>query len=354
MNNPLQIVVTFGVSFIFVLSIFLFVFILLRRLIVQRQEAQFQIRYLQIEQDVLRAISAKDEGPALDVARKYASQRKVLTQVLIDFLELISGRGQAVLKTIFEESLKERCLRDLHSPFVARRLQATRLAGLFSTAPEKALLVDLLKDKPIIRLAAVNAMVQFPDPESLALVFQAFEQESCPNVHTYTNIIFGAGEKIEPFVKDYLGRSPSVEKLTLLIELAGAVPLPSLYAEVASYAGHPEKEVRIKVAKALGKFLIPDSYDILEKMAGDEEWEVQAQALKALGNLKNPAALVLLTRGLYSPAWHVRYNAREGLLNLGPLGIQRLEEVSKQQTDRFAADMAAMALEDFASSRVSP
>lgn len=354
MNNPLQIVITYGLLFIFSLSIFLFVFIILRRLVVQRQEALFQTRYLQIEQDVLRAISAKDSGPAIDVARKYASQPKVLTQVLIDFLELISGRGQLVLKAIFERALKERCLKDLHSPFMARRLQATRLAGLFSAPPEKALLVDLLKDKPIIRLAAVNAMIQFPDPESLALVFQAFEQESCPNIHTYTNIIFGAGEKIEPFVKDYLGRSPSVEKLTLLVELAGAVPLPSLYPEVAGFADHPEKEVRIKVAKALGKFLIPDSYDTLERMAGDREWEVQAQALKALGNLKNPAALVLLTRGLYSPVWHVRYNAREGLLNLGPLGIRRLEEVSKQKADRFASDMAIMALEDFAYSQVSP
>ncbi|MEN6311779.1 MAG: HEAT repeat domain-containing protein, partial [Acidobacteriota bacterium] len=125
-----------------------------------------------------------------------------------------------------------------------------------------------------------------------------------------------------------------------------AIPLPSLYPEVAGFAAHPEKEVRIKVAKALGKFLIPDSYDILERLAGDREWEVQAQALRALGCLKNPGALVLLTRGLFSPVWHVRYNAREGLLNLGPLGIRRLEEVARQKSDRFASDMASMALED--------
>jgi hypothetical protein len=352
MNSPLPIIVSRSLIFILLFSISLFFFIILRRMIVQRREALFQTRYLQIEMDVLRAMSTGEMGPAIEVALKYRSQPKVLTQVLIDFLEMISGRGEEILKAIFEQVLKERCLKDLHSRFVARRLQATRLAGLFSTPPEKALLIDLLKDKPIIRLAAVNAMVQSPDRESLALVFQAFEQESCPRVHTYTNIIFGAGEKVEPLVKEYLKKPLPVEKLSLLVELAGAVPLPSLYPEVAGYAGHPEKEVRIKVAKALSKFMVPDSYEILEKMAGDKEWEVQAQALKALGYLKNPGALVLLTRGLFSPVWHVRYNAREGLLNLGPLGIRRLKEVSRQKTDRFASDMAIMALEDFSYSRV--
>lgn len=352
MNSLLTLVVSRTLVFVLLFSIALFAFIISRRLVIRRRDALFESRYLRIEQDVLRAISAGEDRAAIEVAERYRGQRKVLTQVLIDFLEMISGRGQEVLKVVFDHALRERSLKDLRSPFVARRLQATRLAGLLSTPPEKALLVDLLKDKPIIRLAAVNTLVQFPDRESLALVFQAFEQESCPNIHIYTNIIYGAGERIEPFVKACLAKSPPFEKLSLLIELAGTIPLPSLYPEVAARAGHPDKEVRIKVAKALSKFLIPESYEVLERMAGDREWEVQAQALKGLGKLKNPGALVILTRGLYSPVWHVRNNAREGLINLGSLGIRRLQEISRQKEDRFASDMAAMGLEDFSYSRV--
>lgn len=352
MNSLLTLVVSRTLVFVLLFSIALFAFIISRRLVIRRRDDLFESRYLRIEQDVLRAISAGEDRAAIEVAERYRGQRKVLTQVLIDFLEMISGRGQEVLKVVFDHALRERSLKDLRSPFVARRLQATRLAGLLSTPPEKALLVDLLKDKPIIRLAAVNTLVQFPDRESLALVFQAFEQESCPNIHIYTNIIYGAGERIEPFVKACLAKSPPFEKLSLLIELAGTIPLPSLYPEVAARAGHPDKEVRIKVAKALSKFLIPESYEVLERMAGDREWEVQAQALKGLGKLKNPGALVILTRGLYSPVWHVRNNAREGLINLGSLGIRRLQEISRQKEDRFASDMAAMGLEDFSYSRV--
>jgi hypothetical protein len=352
MYDTLPALVSHSLLFTFAFSLLLLVFIILRRLVVTRREAHFQARYLRIEQAVLQAISAKDAGPAVEVARKYASQRKVLTQVLIDFLEIISGRGQEILKVIFEHGLKERCLKDLRSRLVVRRLRATRLVGLFSVLPDKALLLDLLRDKPIIRLAAVNAMVRFPDRESLALVFQAFEQESCPSIHTYANIIFGAGERVEPFIKACLTKNVPSEKLSLLIELAGSIPLPSLYPEVVRHAAHPEKEVRIKVVKALGKFLVPESFEILENMAGDPEWEVQAQVLRALGNLKNAGALVILTRGLFSPSWYVRYNAREGLLNLGALGIRRLEEISSQEVDRFAADMATMALEEISYSGV--
>ncbi len=352
MNDALLVAVSRSLAFILLFLVALFSFIILHRLISEHRQALFQARYLRIERDILQVISTGATGPAIEAALKYTSQPKVLTQVLIDFLEIISGEGRETLKVIFEQALKERCLKDLHSRFVVRRLQATRLAGLFSAPPEKALLFDLLKDKPIIRLAAVHALVQSPDPESLALVFQAFEQESCLRIHTYTNIIFGAGEKVEFLVKEYLKKPLPVEKLSLLIELAGVIPLPSLYPDLREYADHPEKEVRIKVAKALGRFMIPDSYEILEKMAGDREWEVQAQALKALGSLRNPSALVLLTRGLFSPVWHVRYNARQGLLDLGSQGVRRLEEISRQDVDRFASDMATMALEELSFSQV--
>jgi hypothetical protein len=346
MPDLLQRVVEYSLLFMLLFSIALFSFIVVRRLVLRRREAVFEARYLRIEQDLLQAISVGSDTAAREVAIRHRGEGKVLTHVLIDFLDMIGGRGREVLKAVFDWSVRERCLRDLRSPFVPRRLQATRLAGFLSAAPEKARLVKLLKDKPVIRLAAVNTLVQFPDRESLALVFRAFEEEDSPAVHTYINIIYGAGDRVEPYVQAALRKGLPVEKTCLLLELAAAVPLPSLYPEVAAFAGHPAKEVRIKVAKALGRFLIPDSFAILEDLAGDEAWEVQAQALKGLGNLKDTGALVILTRGLYSPVWYVRVNAREALVGLGPLGIARLEEIARQKDDRFAADMAVMALED--------
>jgi hypothetical protein len=351
MNIFLRIVVTYSLLFCLLFCICLLTFIVLRRIIIQYQEAMFKTRYLQAEQEILMAISLGKPELAIQVAQKYKSQVKALTQVLVNFMETISGNGREILKIIFDHALKERLLKDLHSHLVIRRLRATRLLGLFAVSSETATFLELLHDKPLVKLAAVNALAHVPDQDTLSLVFQVFEKDSCPNIYTYTSIIFGIGNKIEPLIKNYLKKSLSVEKMSLLIELAGKIPLGSLYPELLDLASHHEKEIRIKVAKAFGKLLIPDSYETLLKLARDNAWEVQAQAIKSLGNLKNPEALEILTEALFSPFWYVRYNAREGLLKLGPQGIRRLEEVSQQKIDRFASDMAEMALDDLRYSR---
>jgi hypothetical protein len=352
-DDILSVLVTYIFIFLALLSASLFLFILARRLVVQRREALFQVRYLRVEQDVLQAVSSGDIAQAVQTALAHRARPDVLTQVLVNFTEMISGRGREILKTIFDHALKRRFLKDLRSRLVARRLRATRLIGLFAASAERALLVDLLRDKPIVRLAAANALARVPDKESLALVFEAFEKDSGPDIHAYTNIIFGAGERIEPLVRDSLSKVQSAEKLSLLLELVGAIPLRSLSSVLPGYARHPEKEVRIKVAKALASLRSPDSYGTLLELAADKEWEVQAQALRGLGKLKDPAALEVLSKGLFSPAWHVRWNAREGLLDLGPEGVRRLEEVAGQTADRFAADMASMALESLRDTQVN-
>ena len=153
-------------------------------------------------------------------------------------------------------------------------------------------------------------------------------------------------DKIEQYVKIYLKKSLSLEKLGMLIELVGAIPLRSLYKNIIPFAQHPEKEVRTKVARALGKMLIPASYDILAQLSQDNAWIVRAQAVKSLGNLQDIRALDILTDALFSPFWHVRYNAGHSLASLGLPGIKRLRAVSKQKEDQYATDMAVMVMDE--------
>jgi hypothetical protein len=56
--------------------------------------------------------------------------------------------------------------------------------------------------------------------------------------------------------------------------------------------------------------------------------------------------LDLLSQAFFSKNWYVRFNARSGLMNLGPAGVKRLEEIAQQTRDAYAAAMAAMALHD--------
>jgi HEAT repeat protein len=165
-------------------------------------------------------------------------------------------------------------------------------------------------------------------------------------VTSYFNVMFGIGNRIELLVKLYLKKPLPPEKLALLIELVGAIPLRSLYEDITVFADHPDKEVRIRVARALGKLLIPDSVNILVALASDEAWEVKAQALTSLGKLGNRATLDILAKSLFSPYWYVRYNAGYGLANMGEEGINRLKDIAVQKQDRYASDMSHMVLGD--------
>lgn len=344
--NISLIIVTYSLVFLLSFSIAIFFYLILRRIIVQHQEAMFRERYQKIENDILIIIAAQHQNQAFEIAKKYKSFPNVLTRVLFDYIEQIEGQARDQLKKIFDYALKEKCLQDIYSKRLIKRLKATHLFVIFSGPSEAPHILNLLNDKPIVKLVAINALSRIPTSQTISYIFQAFEKDSISNARTYINILYGLGDKIEPLIKKYLKKSLSTEKLMLLIELAGTIPLRSLCLDITAFADHPEKEIRIKVARALGQMRIPTSLDILIKLSDDQAWEVSAQAMKSLGKLGDLKAKDILSKGMFSPFWHIRFNAGHGLANLGDPGIKHLQKVKKQKKDAYASDMANMVLDE--------
>ncbi len=344
--NISLIIVTYSLLFLVSFSLLLFLYLIVRRIVVQQQEKRFQELYTKIENDILKILTFPEQNIAEDVAKKYKSHPHALTRVLINYIEQIEGLSKEQLQKVFNLALKEKCLKDIHSKRQIKRLKATHLFVIFSDPSEKEHIVKLLNDKPIVKLVAINALSRIPTSETLEYIFQSFVNDSIANARAYINIMFGLGEKIKSHVQKYLRESLSIEKLGLLIELVGAVPLRSLYQDILPFAGHPNKEIRIKVARALGKMRIPATLEILTRLTEDKAWEVNAQALKSLGKLGDAAAAEVLTKALFSPFWHVRFNAGHGLASLGSSGIKQLKKIQRQKKDRYAADMATMVLDE--------
>jgi HEAT repeats len=344
--SPSLVLTAHGLLFLFLFSLCLFGFIVVRRLVLEQRQARFGRLYAIIEKDVLEAISRLNADFSLAVARKHKAHPDVLTQVLLDFGDILVGEGRDQLRIIFNHAVKDRCLKCLASRRTSKRLQSVRLFIIFFDPAESAFLFRLLDDKPIIRLAVVNALSRIPSRDTMGQIFTAFEKDSGFTVHIYFNILFSLGSRIEPFIKEYLKKPLPVDKLGLLVELIGAIPLRELSADVIALAGHTDKEIRIRVARALGKLLVPETVETLVSLAADEAWEVKAQAVKSLGKLKNKRALDLLTRCLFSPFWYVRYNAGYGLAEMGEEGLRRLRDVAGQEDDRYARDMSVMILSD--------
>ena len=349
MNSSL-IITVYGLLFLLLFSLSLFAFIVTRRIVIEKQKARFERLSKKIENDLLEAITLLNPDFSRKIAMRYRGHLQALTQVLLDFGDVIVGEGRDQLRIIFNSALKERCLKHLDSPRMSKRLQGVRLFIVFFNPSESTHLLRLLEDKPIVRLAVISALSRVPSQETTRYVFEAFEEDSGATIRSYFNIMFSLGNMVEPLVKHRLKRSFPAEKLGLLIELVGAIPLRSLHEEVTALAGHPDKEIRIRVARTLGKLLLPDSVPTLVSLAADEAWEVQAQAVKSLGKLRARGTLDLLAKALFSPYWYVRYNAGYGLAEMGEAGFRRLKKVAAQQDDRYARDMSVMVLNDFTDS----
>jgi HEAT repeat protein len=336
-----RILLGFGV---FVIGLFLF--IILRRLILQRREKIFTVRYKLIEQDIIGVLYTTDEKDIARIAVKYRSWPDVLTAVLVNLIRIVGGEEKIILKTIFALTLRDDLIVDMESGNYRKRLTATRLLGMFADPANVPALLRRLRDKPTIQFAAVNSIAGFPDDRVLDFVFRAFDADPNPNIHHFSDIVSKHGLACESYIREALRKPLPPGKIGILIEMTGLVPARALYPDIIPFAAHPDKEVRIKVARALGRLLIPDSFDVLAALAEDPEWEVEAQAVRSLGRLNNPAALSILAQGLHSMSWHVRNNSKDALLDMGAAGVGKLKEVSETTQDQFAADMAEMGLEE--------
>jgi hypothetical protein len=342
----LAIIVLYSFAYLLLMSASLFLFILVRRLLVERRERKDAAAYEDMEQDLLEVLTAVSlREAALAFARKHRGRSRVLKRLLVAYREALVGRSLEPLRMIFERTIRARCLRELQSPWLATRLQNVRLFVDFSSADEVAALVRLLEDKPIVRLAALNALTGIASRETMAVIFELFEKDPQPNFYAYSNIFNSLGQRIEPFLRASLRKSLPIEKQSLLIEMAGRLLLRGLYRDIVHFARNGPKEMRIRAARALGHLLVPASSGTLCALAADPEWEVQAQAIRSLGSLQDWRTVPVLVKALFSPNWHVRYNAGYALAAFGLIGVLQLQEVSRQREDRYAADMAVMVLD---------
>lgn len=334
--------------FLFGFAVSIFSFIVIRRIIIRKRETKIKQIKNAIEQDVLESLTSGTEESAKEVASKYSRYPNILTTVLIDYIDTIKGRERNQLRAIFNHALREKTLKDINSWWMRKRLRATRIFIMFSSSYDSSHIIKLLRDKPAVRLAAIDSLARVPNEEAFSQIFNTFAKDPDPNLQEYMNVMYSLGQKSENLIKKYLKKPLSATKLGLLIEIIGAIPIPDLHPELLQLSDHPEMEIRTSVARALGnlKIPLPEIIQILMKLSRDKAWEVKAQALKSLGNLQSQLALDVLTGSLFSPHWYCRLNAGFALVKLGKNGIERLKQITNQKKDKYAAEMAQMVLEE--------
>jgi HEAT repeat protein len=111
---------------------------------------------------------------------------------------------------------------------------------------------------------------------------------------------------------------------------------------------HPEPELRVNAARALGLVGGPQVLAALSERTLDPVWQVRSAAAQALGRIGDAQAIPMLAGRLIDVAWWVRFNAAEALFRLGYSGRERLLETLAVHEDRFARDISLQVLQEHA------
>jgi HEAT repeat protein len=90
--------------------------------------------------------------------------------------------------------------------------------------------------------------------------------------------------------------------------------------------------------------LQPDTIDDVRALLAHPDWQVRVQAARALGRIGEHADAGRLAALLADREWWVRYRAAQALVDLPALSRQDCESLCASLTDRFAADMLAQVL----------
>lgn len=126
------------------------------------------------------------------------------------------------------------------------------------------------------------------------------------------------------------------ERLPRALRIAEAlrVPLPGAVLAGALSSG----AVPIVIAGLRG-VMTPETIAEVRSLLAHPDWQVRVQAARALGRIGNRDDAPRLTALLGDPQWWVRYRAAQALRELPALSRADMQAVRASLTDRFALDM---------------
>jgi hypothetical protein len=224
-----------------------------------------------------------------------------------------------------------------------KRLECARFLSVAAMPRDAARLVRLINDDhPAVHVAAVASLERM---ENTSLTLAALERmpRLAQTVQAYYASML---RRSRPVVIEHLQkrlRRADDPALARLAEFACRLGEPALRERLTALADHPDHEVRIQSARALGSLPHRESVAALRRLAEDSAWEVRAQAMRSLGMITDPTTLPLVKVGLRDAVWWVRLRAALALMRFAAAGRNALLE-AEVGADTDARAMAKLVL----------
>jgi len=316
----------------------------------ERREARWQrIRERQrtLLRDFLAGRITQDKACA-----RLRRRREIARGVLLQEAGRLQRADRGRLRQLYAAlGLQLRDLAQLRQRSPLRRASAANRLGFLGSEDVMPAVRALLDDPDLdARLAGAQALAELGDAEAAPLILSAIVLRGEWPLRRGTEILMALGPTVVLPLRGFLraGSAQGSPGEVVAINVLGLLEAQAALPELLQCMQHPDLELRVASAKALGAIGGGEAMAALELALGDKLWEVRSMAAKALGRLRDVTAAEALHASLTDPAWWVRYNAAQALYDIGERGIALLHAASEHHADRFARDISRQMLEEHA------
>jgi HEAT repeat protein len=248
-----------------------------------------------------------------------------------------------VIRSLEEQGILTRFLREVKSPLKWSRAHALRILGELKIPASVPALLEALEDKdPDVRIVAARALGRMrlqAAEEALVALLGKHEQSVSARIAA---ICIEMGTRTAPLLIRAL-RDGRPKARFWAARILGEIKESRACRSLGDALLDPDPDVRSASAWALGAIADRSTAPLVETALRDPVWYVRAHAAEALGKIGDPSMASTIAEHLADRSWWVRKNALDALVRLGEAAKPALFEAMESE-DRFARDSATEGL----------
>lgn len=335
-------------AIIAVVNISLFTFLLLRKIaikIVGKKKAQLREVY---EGEVLSFIST-GKMPN-DFMKKHFFSKIVIKEIILDYSHILKDQRKENLINLLD---REKLVKSVRSKMKSRNKWKQKIgayeAGEFKldeTIEDLILLIDK-DDRELVYLAS-SSLLKAGGPSYICRILNRCLYEK---IIEKSNLLYlidtvDRSEDIEGVLLNLMDKESGFLK-SVALESCGKRQYRSAIKWIIAGFKSPDKEVKVSSLKGalyLDEFPYEDNLEQFTSLKNSSDWEVRLFLAKNLGKVNNPESIELLKSLMRDENWFVRNASGLTLLRKGNDGILALVDTLKSD-DKFASQKAREILE---------
>ncbi len=273
--------------------------------------------------------------------------RVVVESILIDRLQNLEGARRVRIARAFEElRYIDEYIENLEDRNWWRRAEAAEKLGRASAERALPNLTRSMEDDDSseVRFRAATALGRLGGVSAIRPLVKALNEPNRWSTIRIGDILLTMGPDV---VRELTLAFPrmNLHGQCSALDLIAAKGHADIGAWLRERLTDEHTDVRSRAASALGAVGDLDAGIALVEALDDTQWPVRAMAAKSLGAILHTGAIAELSAALRDREWWVRANAAEALKNMGPVGLEALEEML-DDFDPYARHQAVLMLEE--------